>query len=294
MARAAVKARQQAKKATVQPQRQRARGGRRKHAGGGNPNQQLFFVRMRRNAKPMYVILAVLFAATFAVLGVGSGSNSGLDQIFSGLNLFGHGGTSVSKAQKYIDKHPKDPKGYRELATAYEAKNETGNAIGALQQLTSLDKKDAAAWNELAGLQYSQAQQYESAYENAYTASQLAAPSTPFMPTGKLGTALGTNQVEQAAAQQANTGLTSLGQSTQSSFSSAISSYQTAAKLQPGNSNTWLQLAQVAQTGGNSTVAVTAYKRYLKLNPDAATANEIKQLIKELSPAPAAPKKKKK
>src|SRR5581483_2099021 len=142
-----------------------------------------------------------------------------------------------------------------------EAKNETGNAIGALQQLTSLDKKDAAAWNELAGLQYSQAQQYESAYENAYTASQLAAPSTPFMPTGKLGTALGTNQVEQAAAQQANT---------------------------------WLQLAQVAQTGGNSTVAVTAYKRYLKLNPDAATANEIKQLIKELSPAPAAPKKKKK
>src|SRR5947199_9082929 len=122
MARAAVKARQQEKKKAVQPQRTRARG-RRKHASGGNPNQQLFFVRMRRSAKPVYVILAVLFAATFAFLGVGSGS-SGLDQLFSGLNIFHHSGTSVSSAQKDIAKHPSDPAGYRKLATAYEAKTD--------------------------------------------------------------------------------------------------------------------------------------------------------------------------
>src|SRR5215470_16313737 len=115
MARAAVKA-QQAKAAP--------RRGRRKHAGGGNPNQQLFFVRMRRSAKPMYLILAVLFAATFAFLGVGSGSG-GLSQLFDNLNLFHHSGTSISSAQKQVAKHPNDPKALRNLITAYVAHSDT-------------------------------------------------------------------------------------------------------------------------------------------------------------------------
>src|SRR5947207_11282892 len=108
MARGAVKAKQ-AQKRGAQPAKaapRRARG-RRRHAGGGNPNQQLFFVRMRRRAKPMYFILAFLFAATFAFLGVGSGSG-GLSQLFNNLNIFHSSGTSVSKALKEIQHNPKD------------------------------------------------------------------------------------------------------------------------------------------------------------------------------------------
>src|SRR5438105_1452403 len=117
--------------------------GRKRHASGGNPNQQLFFSRMRRRAKPAYVVLAVLFAVTFAFLGVGSGSGSGgLDQLFNGLNIFGRGGSSISKALKETQKHPSDPKGFRDLATAYEAKGDTPGAIGALQQYTTLKPKD--------------------------------------------------------------------------------------------------------------------------------------------------------
>jgi len=298
MARAAVKARQQEKKAAVAPQRGRARGGRRRHAGGGNPNQQLFFVRMRRSAKPVYVILAVLFAATFAFLGVGSGTNGGLDQLFNGLNIFHHSGTSVSSAQRYIAKHPSDPKGYRELATAYEGKSDTADAITALEQYTNIKRKDVSAWTELAGLQLSQAQSYQTAAADAYQASQLAAPSQPFLPTGKLGTALGSNQLEQAAASQADTQVQTLQQQTQGAYQSAISSYQRAASLQPKNSSAWLQLGQAAQQAaqvtGDTTTAITAYKHYVTLNPDSATAAQLKQLIKQLSPAPApAPKKKK-
>jgi cytochrome c-type biogenesis protein CcmH/NrfG len=297
MARAAVKARQQEKKKAVQPQRARTRG-RRKHASGGNPNQQLFFVRMRRSAKPVYVILAVLFAATFAFLGVGSGSSGGLDQLFSGLNIFHHSGTSVSSAQKDIAKHPSDPTGYRKLATAYEAKNDTPNAITALQQYTNLKRKDAKALIELGGLQKTQAENYLTAYQNAYENRQLVAPSSAFLPTGKLGTALRSNKVEQAAASQANTSLQDLQSRTQLAYQNSVSSYQAAAKLRPGDSNTWLQLGQsaqeAAQVTGDTTTAISAYKHYLKLNPDAATATQIKQLIKQLSPAPApAPKKKK-
>ena len=291
MARAAVKAKQQAKKSTVAPQRARQRGGRRKHAGGGNPNQQLFFIRMRRSAKPIYLLLAVLFAATFAVLGVGSGQNSGLDQIFSGLNPFHHSGTSVSSAQKYISKHPNDPKGFRELATAYEAKGDTAGAISALQSYTNIKRKDVAAWTELAGKQLEQAQSYQTQYANAYEARQLAAPSQPFLPTGKLGTALGTNKIEQTSATQLDTQLQSLQSQVQLGYTNAVSSYQRAANLQPGNSNNWFTLAQTAQQIGDTKTALKAYKKFLALNPDSTSAAQIKALIKQLSPAPAKKKK---
>jgi tetratricopeptide (TPR) repeat protein len=269
--------------------------GRKRHAGGGNPNQQLFFSRLRRKAKPAYLILAVLFAVTFAFLGVGSGSNSGLDQLFSGLNIFSSGGNSVSKALKETQKSPNDPKGYRALATAYEAKGDTANAISTLQRYTGLKPKDAQAWGELGGLQLTQAQSYATEYQAASANQQSAAPSQGFRPaTGKLATALGTDPIEQAAASVANTATTDLYQKTSLAYSSAISSYKQLVKLQPKNANAEFQLAQAAQTAGDSTTAVAAYKAYLKINPSSSVADQIKQLIKQLSPAPAAPAKKKK
>jgi len=288
MARAAVKAKQAQKKA-AQPVPQR-RAGRKRHAGGGNPNQQLFFMRLRRKAKFMYVLLAVLFGVTFAFLGVGSGGNGGLDQLFSGLNIFSSSGTSVSKAQKEIKKNPKAAKGYRDLATAYEGKNDTPNAISALQQYTIQNPKNPSVWTELGGLQLSQAQSYLAQYQAQSQAAQLAAPSTAFLPTGKLGTALGTNQVEQAAASQVNASVQDLSSRTQLAYSNAVQSYQRAANLQPKNADAWFQLAQTAQSSGDTKTAVAGYKRYLKLNPDSTSAPQVRQLIKQLS-TPATPRK---
>jgi cytochrome c-type biogenesis protein CcmH/NrfG len=289
MARAAVKAKAKQQQA-VKPGARRARTGRRGHAAGGNPNQQLFFMRLRRQAKWVYVLLAVLFAITFAFLGVGSGTN-GLDQLFQGLNIFHHGGNSVSSAQKYIQDHPSDPKGFRDLATAYETKGDTSNAIGALQQYTNLRPKAAAVWSELAGLQATQAQTYVQQYRDAYTNRQLLAPSQSFLPTGKLGQALGTNKAEQVASKQADATLQAVQSRAQVALSSTVDSYDKVTKLTPKDSNAWFQLAQAAQQAGNYTVAVKAYKRYLVLNPSSTSKSQIEQLIKQLSPA-APPAKK--
>src|SRR4051812_712575 len=280
MARAAVKAKQ-AERAKAAPAKARPHG-RRKHAAGGNPNQQLFFMKLRRRAKWIYVLLAVLFAITFAFLGVGSGSGSGLDQLFNNINIFSSGGPSVSKAQKAIAKHPNDPKGYRELATAYEAKSDTGNAVTALQQYTNLKPKDAKAWAELAGLQATQAQAYLADYQNAYAARQLAAPSEAFLPTGKLGTAIGTNKIESGLAATAQTRLDDLQQRVQLAYNGTVSSWSKLTELQPKNSNAWFSLAQAAQTSGDAKTAIRAYKKYLALNPGSSSAPQIKALIKQL------------
>jgi tetratricopeptide (TPR) repeat protein len=293
MARAAVKAKAKAKPPASGRSSSR---GRRRHSSGGNPNQQLFFTRLRRKAKWVYVLLAVLFAITFAFLGVGSGSG-GLDQLFSGLNFFGGGGgNSVSKAQSYIKKHPTAGKGYRDLATAYESKGDTANAISALQQYTNVKRKDAAAWNELAGLQMTQAQDYLTRYQTAYQNRQLAAPSQSFLPSGKLGSALGQNKVEQTAASRIDTQLTDLQQRTQLAYNNALSSYGQVTQITPKDSNAWFQLAQAAQQSGDTAQAVKGYKRYLALNPDSSSKAQIQQLIQQLSPrstpTPSSDKKK--
>ena len=276
MARAAVKAK---RAAHPKPKPH----GRRKHAGGGNPNQQLFFVRMRRRAKPAYFILAFLFAATFAFLGVGSGSG-GLSQLFNNINIFHSGGTSISSAQKEVLKHPKDPKGFRDLATAYEAKGDTDLAIGALETYTNLRPKDAKAFAELGGLQLTNAQNLLTQYENARANEELAAPSLAVFPSSSspVGKALGTNPVEQAASTQVNSAVTDLAQRTQLAYTDAVASYRHMADLEPSNANAQFQLAQAAQTAGDRTTAVTAYKRYLKLIPNGSTAAQVRALIKQL------------
>jgi cytochrome c-type biogenesis protein CcmH/NrfG len=290
MARAAVNAKAKAKTGAKQapaPQRRHSGGGRRRHAAGGNPNQQLFFMRLRRQAKWVYVLLAVLFAVTFAFLGVGSGSGSGLDQLFNGLHIFGGGGNDVAKAQKIIKEDPNKPEGYRKLATAYEGKGDTGNAVSALQDLTRIQPKNASAWSELGGLQLSQANDYLTQYQQAYQARQLATPSASFLPSGKLGTALGTNKVEQVAAQRVDTVVSDLQQRTQLAYNNALTSYDQVTQLTPKDANAWFQMAQTAQQAGNYSAALKGYKRYLKLNPGSSNRAQIEQLIKQLGPAAA-------
>ena len=82
----------------------------------------MFFPRLRKQAKWMFILLALVFAVGFVGFGVGSGS-TGIGDLFNG-KLFGLGGNgsasgaSVGKAQKEIRQHPNQAKGYRDLATA--------------------------------------------------------------------------------------------------------------------------------------------------------------------------------
>jgi predicted TPR repeat methyltransferase len=55
------------------------------------------------------------------------------------------------------------------------------------------------------------------------------------------------------------------------------------ADLQPANANSQFQLAQAAQTAGDTSTAVAAYKRYLKLIPNGSTAAQVRALIKQLT-----------
>jgi tetratricopeptide (TPR) repeat protein len=279
VARAAVKAKQQAKAKAAQPSKAARKRGHRRHSGGGNPNQDLFFIRLRRRQKWIYAFLAVIFAATFAGVGVGSGNGGGLDQLYSGL--FGSGSSSVSKAQNELKKNP--AKGYRDLATAYETNGDNAGAVSALQNYLALKKKDADVWAELGGLELTQAQTYLTQYQAAQQASQLADPSAAFLPSGTLAQAVGTNVAYQNAAQQASTQASTLYQQVTGSLSSAVTDYQKVTKIRPHSSTAFEELATAATNAGNAQVAVDAWKQVLKLDPHIPQRKQIESQIKQLS-----------
>ncbi len=277
MARAAVKAKQQAKKA-AQPSKTRARG-RRRHSGGGNPNQDLFFVRLRRHQRWVYAALAVVFGLSFVLLGVGSGGNGGLIENFTGL-FSGSGSSSVSKAQDEIKKDP--VKGYQDLALAYEEKGDLKNASEALKSYLVIKKTDAATWATLAGLEMSQGTTFATQYQNAQQAAQTADPSAPFLPGGILGSAVGQNPTYQGASQDAATRTSLLYQKAVGAYGDAVTHYQRASKLRPKNTSYLQQLATAAQNAGNTKVTVNALKRYLKVDPNAPQRKRIEQQIAAL------------
>lgn len=281
MARAAVRAKQ-LEKAKSQP-KSRARGRKRRHSGGGNPNQDLFFVKLRRGNRWLYGFLAAVFALTFVGVGVGSGTG-GLQQLYSGL--FGTGGNPVSKAQGEIKDHP--AKGYRDLATAYETKGQNVLAAAALKKYLHLKKKDANSWAELGGLELTQAQKYTTQYSSQQQAAQLADPSAPFLPGGTLGTAVGTNAAYQGASQAASSRTSGTYTKAITALNGSVSDYQQATKYAPHNAPYFEELASAAQNAGNTKVAIGALQTYLKLLPNTPLKKQIKAQIKALKKSAAA------
>jgi tetratricopeptide (TPR) repeat protein len=282
MARAAVKAKQQATAKAQATARARERG-RRKHSSGGNPNQQLFFMRLRRRQKWVFALIAVVFAITFVGVGVGSGSGAGLSQLYTGL--FGGGGSDVSKAKDEVKNNP--TKGYLDLARAYETKGQTAAAVSALQSYLALKNKDANVWGELGGLELSRAQTLATRYQNAQQAAVLADPSQPFQPAGTLATALGGNPVYSNASQQASTQTTQLYSQATSALNNSVTDYQKAAQIEPKNPTAQQQLATAAENAGNYKVAVGAWNKYQKLYPTSPQHAQVKTRIKQLQKAQA-------
>jgi tetratricopeptide (TPR) repeat protein len=284
MARAAVKAKQQAK-AKAQPTKARARG-RRRHSGGGNPNQQLFFVRLRRHQKWVYALLAVVFALSFTLIGVGSGNGGGLSQLYTGL-FGGSGGSSVSKAQDEIKTNP--AKGYKDLALAYEQKGDLAQAIVALQSYLQLKKSDASTWGELGGIQLSQGNTYATQYQNAQQVAQAADPSASFLPGGALGSAVGQDPTYQGASQAAAARTSLLYQKAVGAYTAAVTDYQKASKIRPGNTTYLQELATAARYAGNTKVELDALRSYLKVYPNAPLKKQIEKQIKSLSKGTGTP-----
>ena len=229
-------------------------------------------------------------------LGVGSGSTGISDALQNAFN-FGKasGGASISGLEKKTQKNPLDAKAWRDLATAYETKQRTNDAIVALAQYTGLRPKDGDALAELASEYNQQANQYAADYQSSLQAAAVLTPPLAAFPpasTSPFGKALNDPKALQdpisatlrAQAQSAQqTALSNY----QTSQTNAEDAYKKLAKLTPKDPNAQYQLGQAAEQAGDTKTALAAYKAVVKLVPAKTDPlrTDAQARIKSLTPA---------
>jgi cytochrome c-type biogenesis protein CcmH/NrfG len=250
---------------------------------------QLFFNRIRTHAKWAYVGLVAAFVIGFVLLGVGSGSNGLSDAFQSAFNFGSSGGTSIGKLEDKVAKHPQDAAAWRDLATAYEQKHQTQDAVNALERYTALRPKDADGYSELASQYTTLARDAATDYQNAQNDATLASPTTAFAPAsttvfGKifndpkaLQDPIG-NLLQTQASSKAQTALSSY----QSASQQAEATFKKLAKLTPNDVTVQYQLGQAAQAASDFPTAIAAYKKFLQLAPNDVDAPSVRQLLKQV------------
>ena len=93
----------------------------------------MFFPRLRRQAKWVFVLLVFVFAGGFVFFGVGSGSTGLGDLLRGNFNVFGssNGSTTSSAVKSALKKtkaNPKDPNAWNTLASAYQSDGKLSDA----------------------------------------------------------------------------------------------------------------------------------------------------------------------
>jgi tetratricopeptide (TPR) repeat protein len=275
MARAAAKRRP--------PVRRHDTGRKHKDSGGQRYEDTLFFNRLRTHAKWVFVLLIIVFGLGFVLLGVGS-SGLGLGDVFSGIRG-GGGNASIDKPLKATQKNPKNAHAWKDLATAYDSNGDYAAGLAAWQQYTQLRPKDIDGLNALAQDYGQQLQTQVAEVQAAQAEAQQAQPGDLAPSTASpLGRALGslTDPLNQNEGTEASSRYQAALSGYQQTASQLVAAFQKLAKLQPTDPSVQLQLAQTAESIGDPTAAIAAYRQFVKLAPDDASAPQAKARIKAL------------
>lgn len=280
MARGAAQARRKRTKAEARRRRRRMQS----DAPVRVASQTMFFPRLRRQAKWVFVFLALVFAVGFVVFGVGSGGGVGLGDLFDN-NSGGNGGVSEKSARKRIEKNPKDAQAYQDLAAALQTNGNFTGAVTALKKLTELQPRNVDGLTTLAGLYTTLGSRLQPQIQNAQTGpSSLLTAFNPGLTLGKQ-LVVPPNPIFDAVSRTSNNRLTKLYTQQQDDFALAEKIYKRIAKLEPRDAPTQLNLGQSAQQAGDTSTAIAAYERFIRLAPDDPTTAIVKQQIKALQKA---------
>jgi tetratricopeptide (TPR) repeat protein len=240
----------------------------------------MFFPRLRRQAKWVFLFLALVFALGFVGFGVGAGG-VGVGDIFR--DAAGDSGVpSVSEAEKRVSENPRDAQAFRDLATAHQAEGSTDDAIEALEGYIGLRPKDADALRELAGLYLVKTGEAQQRAQVAQLRSSYLAPAT-VTGVAKFGDKpLDADPITDAVSTRLEVDIRVAFAEAQEAAGKAVDSYRRVAALSPDDPNVQIELAQAAGDAGDYATAAAAYERFLKLAPEDPTAPEVRRILRQL------------
>jgi tetratricopeptide (TPR) repeat protein len=241
----------------------------------------MFFPRLRRHAKWMFLFLALAFGLGFVGFGVGAGGIGFGDVIRDAAG--GGGQPSISKAEQKTLDNPKDAQAFKDLSTAYQSDGQTDNAIEALTSYTQLRPRDMDALRELAALYLQKASAAQQRAQIFQARSAYLAPGAVRDTIFQLGgSPLTPDPITNAVSTSYETEISAAASEAQTSSAQAVAQYQRIALIRPKDPSVQLELASAAQSANDLTTTIAAYKAFLKLAPDDPTAPEVRRLLKQL------------
>jgi tetratricopeptide (TPR) repeat protein len=246
--------------------------------------QQLFFARLRSQAKWMFVFLALVFGVGFVAFGVGGNiPGTGFGDILQG-QIGGTAGPSVGEARDKIEDNPENPTGYRELGDALVTDGRQDEAIAAYRDYLELRPRDVDVKRTLAGLYLTRANRARDEYAQVYGEYQAQTGGGLFGPPqeSEFGRAL-SGKIDQEYQTIYSQRLGELNQTMQTAFGQAATLYSQIVATRPDDEALLqLQLGDAAFQARRIPLALRAYKRFLVLSPDDQNAAYARQQIQLL------------
>ncbi len=265
--------------------------------GAGMVEDTMFFPRLRAHARWMFALIAIVFAGSFVFLGVGSGSG-GIGDLLQGnwsdfFSSKSGSSAEVDKNQKLIDENPKNYAAYRDLAAAQASDDKIDAAIATLLKLKALNPKDVDGLTQLAGLYIRKADLARTDAVAAQTQVQSVVSPSTFAPAataggiGKAYQSFDAPVVNALQTKENETFQTAYAKMT-TAYSQAVGAYKAVVIVSPNDPSVQFALAQAAEQASDTTTAIAAYKKFLKLAPEDPVAPAIKSRLKELQKQPTA------
>lgn len=246
----------------------------------------MFFTRLRRHAKWMFVFLALVFGLGFVVFGIGSDQGTGIGDILrdqSGTSS----GLSVEDARERVADNPRNTEAQYDLAVALQEEGETREAITVLEKLVAQDPTYEDALRDLAGLHLSRATTLSQVAQSAQIRASYLAPGAQLANPLQLGDSGATlsDPIQDAVTTQASSAVNDAYTRAQAEYVAAVEAYEKLTEARPNDPNVQLELAQAAQQSGDVTKAIAAYERFLVLAPDDPSAEIVREQVKQLKGA---------
>ena len=244
----------------------------------------MFFPKLRRRAKWVFLFIAIAFGGSFIFFGVGAGGSGIGDYLSDLLNRPVSSDTpSLDDAQEAVAERPDDPETQLDLARAAQAEGDLDLAVAAFEEYRTMRPRDAEALRTLAalyGTQVAEAQQRATAASNE--AAEASLPNTFAPENSPFLQELTTNPLSESLSALAEARASSANAEVQSLSLAQLGVFRELTEIVSDDPLLYLQYANAAQTAQDYETAITAYERYLELQPNAANAEQVEQLIDQL------------
>lgn len=252
--------------------------------------------RMRKNGKWVFLALAVVFGITFVFAGVGTSGPSLVDLIGqnndSSPTTTAADSSAVQKAEAATKASPEDPQVWLNLAQAEVAAGQLDKVPAAAEQAATLAPKDATVQAAIADVYLAQAAAALQKAQTMYAAAQgggtvngrTAVPQQVIPGQSSGATPFQTAQESIASAKLSDVSakVSPLQTEASDAYRAAVEAQTIVTELNADDPAAWFRLGQIATAANDTTGAITAYERFVKLAPDDPLTSKVKDEIKRL------------